>query len=79
MVINGKTALFVNGKMTRVCGARFNRAVKRGLPILGMTGEVITPSKGLSWLDVAKLVRAGKSAQASSGTRSKRASVKLAA
>lgn len=77
MNITGTTVLMVNGKVTRVCGRRFNAAIKSHNPITIKleTGEVVTPSKGLGWIDVAKLVREGKKVQAAvAGKARKRAS-----
>lgn len=72
MIINGATVLMVNGtsntfRATRVCGRVFNAALKNGLrrsDVRLPSGEVVVPSKGLSWADVATLIRAGKKVQA---------------
>ena len=73
MNIAGNTVLFVNGRASRVCGRRFNKIVKayeydlsRAVALLVQlpSGEKLIPSKGLSWVDVAKQVRAGKKVQA---------------
>lgn len=72
MIISGTTVLMVNGtantfKATRVCGRVFNAALRNGLrrsDVRLPTGEIVAPSKGLSWGDVAKLIRAGKKVQA---------------
>jgi hypothetical protein len=54
MFLNGKTAIVVNGKVTRVCGSRFNAALRSGkLDVRLPTGE--------------KVERAGKKAQAKTG------------
>lgn len=73
MNITSKTSILVNGRATRVCGRRFNKAVKAyefamGRPaVLNVqlpSGERVLPSKGLSWLDVAKQIRKRKQVQA---------------
>lgn len=84
MNINGTTVVLVNNHSTRVLGRHFNKALKKNalLVVTDLDGQVITPSKGLSWLEVAAQIRAGKSVQAASGTPRKRAvkaSAKLAA
>lgn len=68
MNISGTTVIVVNGKPTRVCGSRFNQALRTFRPagpafelqVFLPTGERIVPSKGLSWLEVASGIRAGK-------------------
>jgi hypothetical protein len=66
MIINGKTTIVVNNKVTRVCGRAFNDAIRRrGEPqVFDVDGHRIMPSKGLAWSAVAAQVRAGKSVQA---------------
>lgn len=72
MIISGTTVLMVNGtantfKPSRVCGRVFNAALKNGLrrsDVRLPSGEIVAPSKGLSWADVANLIRAGKKVQA---------------
>ncbi len=71
MIISGTTLIVVNGKSTRVCGREFNRALRAGkngskaeLTLHDASGAILVPSKGLSWNDVAKAVRAGKKVQA---------------
>lgn len=66
MNISGQTTLMVNGRPTRVCGRRFNRALKRGAVDVRLpTGEAVAPSKGLAWGAVARSIRAGKKVLAS--------------
>jgi hypothetical protein len=66
MFLNGKTAIVVNGKVTRVCGSRFNAALRSGkLDVRLPTGEKVEPCK--PWNVVAQAVRAGKKAQAKTG------------
>ena len=66
MIVNGKTKILVNGKATRVGGRVFNRALRAGkLDVFcASVARRITPSRGLTWSDVASLIRAGKSVQA---------------
>ncbi len=71
-VINGKTKIRIAPRfgvaapLTRVCGRDFNRALRSGKleDVLDSEGRKIVPSKGLTWEQVASLVRAGKSVQA---------------
>lgn len=62
MNLAGNTMVVINGKATRVLSSYFNEKVKKNaeLHIFLPTGEKLTPSKGLSWHDAAKIVRQGK-------------------
>lgn len=67
MIINGKTPIVVNGRTTRVCGHQFNKVTRGrliGVQVCDTQGNILVPSKGLSWDQVAEQVRAGKSVQA---------------
>lgn len=81
MVINGKSIVFVNGRPTRVLGSRFNAALRKDpqASFKDEGGNPIVPSKGLSWADVASLVRSGKSAVATTGVSKPRRTKKPSA
>ena len=68
MVINSKSVVFVNGRPARVLGRRFNAEVRRfanvAARITDANGKALIPSKGADWMEVAKMVRAGKATQA---------------
>lgn len=51
---------------TRPLSSRFNRQVRRGCRTFfdGDSNLVVVPSKNLTWVEVSKLIRAGKKVQA---------------
>lgn len=69
MNLAGNTPVVVNGKNTRVLSHEFNRALKTSkdpmkLEVKDEEGNLIVPSKGLTWSDVATAIRTGKKVQA---------------
>lgn len=67
MIIDGKLQIVVNGTTTRVLGRDFNVALKTlgdRLTVHDTNGNVIVPSKNLTWSQVANAVRQGKKVQA---------------
>jgi hypothetical protein len=65
MVISTKSIVLVAGRPVRVLSSRFNCALRSGkLDPKTPEGKTIVPSSGKTWLQVASLLRAGKSVQA---------------
>lgn len=72
MNLTGSTPIIVNNKLTRVCGRTFNSALRKAeedrcelIVYYGMEEDTkVLPSKGLSWANVAAMVRQGKQVQA---------------
>ncbi|VVB77419.1 Uncharacterised protein [uncultured archaeon] len=68
MNIQGNTPIIVQGKLTRVNGREFNRALKAaeaaGVELVvfyGMEQDAkLIPSKGLGWGNVSEFIRQGK-------------------
>lgn len=83
MVISGSTSVFVQfgnckTRATRVNGRHFNAALAAcgdELVVKDGSGDVIVPSKGATWSDVAASVRDGKKVQASVGARKRKTAI----